>query len=81
MTLEFTVEPKEDGRLLRDVLRKRGVSTALAKGVNASDGFWADGVPVHTDQRLSAGLRMCFALPPEPPTERPSRAAAAGHPV
>ena len=39
MTLEFTVEQKENGMLLRDFLRKRGGSAALAKGVKASDGF------------------------------------------
>ena len=54
--------------LLRDFLRKRGVSAALAKGVKASDGFFRDGAPVHTDMRLSAGQRISFALPPEPPT-------------
>lgn len=69
MTLEFTVEQKENGMLLRDFLRKRGVSAALAKGVKASDGFFRDGAPVHTDMRLSAGQRISFALPPEPPTE------------
>ena len=68
MTLEFTVEQKENGMLLRDFLRKRGVSAALAKGVKASDGFFRDGAPVHTDMRLSAGQRISFALPPEPPT-------------
>ena len=51
------------------LLRKRGVSAALAKGVKASDGFFRDGAPVHTDMRLSAGQRISFALPPEPPTE------------
>ena len=69
MTLEFTVEQKENGMLLRDFLRKRGVSAALAKGVKASNGFFRDGAPVHTDMRLSAGQRISFALPPEPPTE------------
>ena len=69
MTLEFTVEQKENGMLLRDFLRKRGVSAALAKGVKASDGFFRDGASVHTDMRLSAGQRISFALPPEPPTE------------
>lgn len=69
MTLEFTVEQKENGMLLREFLRKRGVSAALAKGVKASDGFFRDGAPVHTDMRLSAGQRISFALPPEPPTE------------
>ena len=69
MTLECMVEQKENGMLLRDFLRKRGVSAALAKGVKASDGFFRDGAPVHTDMRLSAGQRISFALPPEPPTE------------
>ena len=45
MTLEFTVEQKENGMLLRDFLRKRGVSAALAKGVKASNGFFRDGAP------------------------------------
>lgn len=80
MTLEFTVEQKENGMLLRDFLRKRGVSAALAKGVKASDGFFRDGAPVHTDMRLSAGQRISFALPPEPPTEVLPRPAAAGYP-
>ena len=77
MTLEFTVEQKENGMLLRDFLRKRGVSAALAKGVKASNGFFRDGAPVHTDMRLSAGQRISFALPPEPPEAFSSLPAAA----
>ncbi|MFR1786045.1 MAG: hypothetical protein ACLSWY_08755 [Ruthenibacterium lactatiformans] len=68
MTLEFTVEQKENGMLLRDFLRKRGVSAALAKGVKASDGFFRDGAPVHTDMRLSAASGFPLRCS-EPPTE------------
>ena len=69
MTLEWTVQPCEENMLLRDFLRRRGVSTSLARAVKTAGGFFCDGAPVHTNARLSAGRRVSFALPPEPPTD------------
>ena len=67
MTLEFTVEQKENGMLLRDFLRKRGVSALAKGGVKA----WTfSGTAARTRIcAFSAGQRISFALPPEPPTE------------
>lgn len=81
MTLEFTVEQKENGMLLRDFLRKRGVSAALAKGVKASDGFFRDGAPYTRICALSAGQRISFALPPGASYGGAAPGAAAGYPV
>lgn len=69
MTLEWLVPPAEDRIRLRDFLRGRGVSAALARAVKRADGFFCDGAPVHADARLAAGQRVSFALPPEPPTD------------
>lgn len=68
-TLQWTVAPGEAGMLLRDFLRRHGVSSSLQKSVKAAGGFFCDGAPIHTDQRLAPGRRVSFALPPEPPTD------------
>ena len=67
MTLHFF--NKTDGILLRDFLRCCQVSASLAAAVKRSGGFFADGVPIHTNQRLAAGQQVSFALPPEPATD------------
>lgn len=69
MTLEWTVRPGEEKLLLRDFLRRRGVSSSLARAVKTAGGFFCDGMPVHTNAHLRAGQRVSFALPPEPPTD------------
>lgn len=69
MTLEWTVQPGEENMLLRDFLRRRGVSASLARAVKTAGGFFCDGASVHTNARLSAGQRISFVLPPEPPTD------------
>ncbi len=65
MRLTFEVTPQEDGAFLRDVLRHKGVSTALSASVKRCGGFWADGVPIRADQRVAAGAAVSFELPPE----------------
>lgn len=69
MTLEWEVQPGEEKMLLRDFLRRRGVSSTLARAVKREDGFFCDGAPIHTDARLCAGQHILFALPPEPETD------------
>ena len=65
MRLTFEVTPQEDGAFLRDVLRHKGVSTALSASVKRCGRFWADGVPIRADQRVAAGAAVSFELPPE----------------
>lgn len=69
MTLEWEVLPGEEKMLLRDFLRRRGVSSTLARAVKREGGFFCDGAPIHTDARLCAGQHILFALPPEPETD------------
>lgn len=64
MTLSFRVERD---CLCRDFLRTQAVSAGLAKAVKRAGGFFADGAPVRTNERLRAGQTLSFALPPEPP--------------
>lgn len=69
MELAWVVRPEEAQLLLRDFLRRHGVSTTLLRAVKQAGGFFRDGEPVHADARLQAGQRVSFALPPEPPTD------------
>ena len=64
MTLSFEVE---EDCLCRDFLRAQAVSAGLTKAVKRADGFFADGAPVRTNERLRAGQTLSFTLPPEPP--------------
>ncbi len=68
MRLCFTVPPEADGRRLDRYLRAQGVTAGLLRAVKHSGGFFADGVPIHTDRSVRAGQAVSFALPPEPPT-------------
>ncbi len=68
VTLQWEVQPGEGNLLLRDFLRRKGVSSALARAVKKAGGFFCDGAPVHADVRLCAGQCVSFALPPEPQT-------------
>lgn len=64
MELTFAVE---QDCLCRDFLLAQGVSASLAKAVKRAGGFFADGAPVRTSDRLRAGQTLSFTLPPEPP--------------
>lgn len=68
MTMEWEVAPQEDGKLLRDFLRGRGMTASLMRSIKPAGGFFCDGAPLHTNRRIAAGQRVSFALPPEPPT-------------
>lgn len=66
MQLCFPVPPQADGILLRGFLRQCGVSSDLSRAVKyQGSGFFADGLPIRTNMRVSAGQRISFALPPE----------------
>ena len=66
--LAFRVDAAFDGYALRDFLARMGVSAGLARQVKRADGFFADGNPLRTCDRVAAGMTVHFALPPEPPT-------------
>lgn len=61
----FPVPPGADGVRLDVFLRRQGLSMGLVRAVKQAGGFWADGAPIHTDQRLQAGQTVTFDLPPE----------------
>jgi 23S rRNA pseudouridine1911/1915/1917 synthase len=66
MRLCFPVPPEMDGILLRDFLRRCAVSTDLSRAVKyQGGGFFADGVPIHTNACVAAGQTVSFELPPE----------------
>lgn len=65
MTLNFAVPPEADGMLLRGFLHRCGVSADLSRAVKQAGGYFADGVPVHTNVPVQAGQMLSFALPPE----------------
>ena len=66
--LTFPVEERFDGCTLRDFLGRMGVSAGLVRQVKRAGGFFADGRPLRTCDRVAAGMTVRFALPPEPPT-------------
>lgn len=69
MELRYTVPSEAEGQRLGLFLRTRGVTAGLIKSVkHTGTGFFADGVPIHTDQPVRAGQSISFALPPEPET-------------
>ena len=69
MQLEFVVPPAFDGARLGTFLRTQGVTAGLIRSVkHAGRGFFADGVPLHTDRPVCTGQRITFVLPPDPPT-------------
>ncbi len=69
MRFAWLVSASEDGRYLRDFLRGRGMTASLMRSIKPAGGFFADGAPVHTNQRVRAGQCVSFALPPEPSTD------------
>lgn len=67
--LSFVVSPACDGQRLGVFLRSQGVSAGCIKTVKyQGNGFFADGAPLHTDQKVKSGQVITFELPPEPPT-------------
>lgn len=69
MELCYTVPLEAEGQRLGLFLRTCGVTAGLIKSVKyEGNGFFADGIPLHTNQPVRAGQRITFALPPEPPT-------------
>ena len=70
MQLEFVVPPAFDGARLGTFLRTQGVTAGLIRAIkHAGRGFFADGVPLHTDRPVCTGQRITFVLPPDPPTQ------------
>lgn len=69
MELCYTVPLEAEGQRLGLFLRTCGVTAGLIKSVkHEGNGFFADGIPLHTNQPVRAGQRITFALPPEQPT-------------
>lgn len=69
MELCYTVPLEAEGQRLGLFLRTCGVTAGLIKSVKREgNGFFADGIPLHTNQPVHAGQRITFALPPEQPT-------------
>lgn len=62
----YLVPAQCEGARLTVFLREQGVTAGTIKAVKyRGGGFFADGVPVHTDHVVRAGERIAFALPPE----------------
>ena len=69
MQLCFQVAPGQAGRLLGECLRAWGLSATLIKHIKQeTGGFFAGQQAIRTCDRVAAGQRICFMLPPEPPT-------------
>lgn len=69
MELTYIPAAGDEGKRLYVFLREQGVSATFIKDVKYQTvGFFAGGVPVHTDYRVKAGEEIRFPLPPEPPT-------------
>lgn len=69
MELCYTVPLEAEGQRLGLFLRTCGVTAGLIKSVkHEGKGFFADGIPLYTNQPVHAGQRITFALPPEQPT-------------
>lgn len=72
MQLNYTVSLADEGARLSDFLRRRGLTSGLIRGIKYQDGgMMADGRPIHTNERVQAGQKICITLPPEPPTSVP----------
>lgn len=66
MALCFVVPPQRDGWCVRDFLRDCGVSsTAIRAAKRTPPGILADGVPVHTNVPVKAGMRIALPEVPE----------------
>lgn len=64
--LTYQVQALAEGQRLGVFLRTQGVTASLIKAVKyQGKGFFADGMPLHTDQPVHAGQVVTFELPPE----------------
>ena len=68
MTLHFFVSGSEDGLLLKEFLRRRGLSAGLMSAVKRDQGFSQGGRPIRANERVKAGEDVSVPLPPEPKT-------------
>lgn len=69
MELRYLVPPEAEGQRLGVFLRTCGITAGLIKSVkHLGNGFFADGIPIHTNQLVHTGQCISFALPPEQPT-------------
>ena len=74
MLLNYTVPPEDDGRTLNTILRNRlRLSATLLRRLKAASAVYVDGLPRHTDHRVSAGALVSVDIsepesdyPPEP---------------
>ena len=73
LQLAFPVPAGCDGWLLRDFLKKAGVSATLARQVKRAGGFFLDEAPLRADQPVRGGAVLRFCLPPEPQTSVPAQ--------
>ncbi|MBP5166006.1 MAG: RluA family pseudouridine synthase, partial [Oscillospiraceae bacterium] len=56
MLLNYTVPPEDGGRTLNNILRTRlRLSATLLRRLKAASAVYVDGLPRHTDYRVSAG--------------------------
>lgn len=69
MTLRFPVGAQDDGWLLRDALRARGVSASLLTELKRTDGIRVNGAPLRANERVRAGDEIALTLPAEAQTD------------
>lgn len=69
MILRFEAAPSEDGWLLRDVLRAKGVSASLLTQLKQTDGIRVGGAPMRANERVRAGALIALTLPDEEQTD------------
>lgn len=68
--LACRVPSDAQGCRLDSFLRGQGLSAGLVRAVkHQCGGFFADGAPIHTNMPLTAGQKLTFALPSDPPTQ------------
>ena len=72
MQLNYTVSLADDGARLSDFLRRRGLTSGLIRGIKyQGGGMTVGGKPIHTNERVKTGQKICITLPPEPTTSVP----------
>ncbi len=62
-SLHFCVNKTEHNLVLRDFLRKRGVSLSLVRSAKTHGGFFANGAAILANQSVKQGQNICFNLP------------------
>lgn len=74
MTIDFTVDEKDNGTKLGVFLRRQGVSMSLLRSVKfINDGITINGKQVHTNYTVKTGEQVIFALPQEPLSADPQQ--------